>query len=38
VVDVIADDMGVEAQEIDPLKENVVENIASITRLITGNN
>lgn len=38
VVDVIADDMGVKAQEIDPLKENVVENIASITRLITGNN
>lgn len=38
VVDVIADDMGVEAQEIDPLKVNVVENIASITRLITGNN
>lgn len=38
VVDVIAEDMGVEAQEIDPLKENIVENIASITRLITGNN
>jgi len=38
VVDVIAEDMGVEAQEIDPRKENVVENIASITRLITGNN
>lgn len=38
VVDVIADDMGVAAQEIDPLKENIVENIASITRLITGNN
>lgn len=35
VVDVIARDMGVQAQEIDPLKENVVENIAEITRLIT---
>ena len=35
VVDVIARDMGVEAQEIDPLKENVIENIAEITRLIT---
>ena len=35
VVDVIAHDMGVEAQEIDPLKENVIENIAEITRLIT---
>lgn len=35
VVDVIARDMGVEPQEIDPLKENVVENIAEITRLIT---
>lgn len=38
VVDVIAEDMGVEAQEIDPLKENIVENIYAITRLITGNN
>ena len=35
VVDVIARDMGVEAVEFDPLAENVVENIASITRLIT---
>jgi zinc transport system substrate-binding protein len=35
VVDVIARDMGVEAEEFDPLAENVVENIASITRLIT---
>ena len=35
VVDVIARDMGVEAQEIDPLKENVIENITKITRLIT---
>ena len=35
VVDVIARDMGVEPQEIDPLKENVIENIAEITRLIT---
>ena len=35
VVDVIARDMGVEAQEIDPLKENVIENIAEITRLLT---
>lgn len=35
VVDVIARDMGVEPQEIDPLKENVIDNIAEITRLIT---
>lgn len=35
VVDVIARDMGVEAVEFDPLAENVVENIATITRLIT---
>ena len=35
VVDVIALDMGVEAVEFDPLAENVVENIATITRLIT---
>lgn len=35
VVDVIARDMGVEAVVFDPLAENVVENIATITRLIT---
>ena len=35
VIDVIARDMGVEAVEFDPLAENVVENIATITRLIT---
>jgi zinc transport system substrate-binding protein len=38
VVDVIARDMGVEPQEFDPLKENVVESITDITRLITGTN
>ena len=38
VVDVIARDMGVEPQEFDPLKENVVESITEITRLITGTN
>lgn len=35
VVDVIARDMGVKAQEIDPLKENAIDNITEITRLIT---
>ena len=38
VVDVIARDMGVEPREFDPLKENVVESITDITRLITGTN
>ena len=38
VVDVIARDMGVEPREFDPLKENVVESITEITRLITGTN
>ena len=38
VVDVIARDMGVEPREFDPLKENVVESISDITRLITGTN
>ena len=35
VVDVIARDMGVEAQQIDPLMENVIEHVAEVTRLIT---
>lgn len=38
VVDVIARDMGVEPREFDPLKENVVESITDITRLITDTN
>lgn len=37
-VEIIAKDMGVECYEINPLEENVVENIAAITRTITGNN
>jgi len=35
VVETIARDAGVEAVEIDPLKENVLENIREITRIIT---
>lgn len=34
-VETIARDMGAEAVEIDPLKENVIGNIRKITRLIT---
>lgn len=34
-VEVVAKDMGVECQEFDPLAEDVVSNIRSITRLIT---
>lgn len=34
-VEVVAKDMGVECQEFDPLAEDVVANIRSITRLIT---
>lgn len=37
-VEIIAKDMGVECQEINPLEENVVENIIAITRTITSNN
>lgn len=37
-VEIIAKDMGVECQEINPLEENVVENIIAITRIITSNN
>lgn len=37
-VEVIAKDMGIECYEIDPLKENVVDNILDITHTITGNN
>lgn len=36
-VEIIAKDMGVECYEINPLEENVVENIIAITRTITGN-
>lgn len=38
VVDIVAKDMGVEPTEINPLAENPVEFIESVTRLITGNN
>lgn len=37
-VEIIAKDMGVECREINPLEENVVENIIAITRTITANN
>ena len=37
-VEIIAKDMGVECYEIDPLKENAVDNILAITHTITGNN
>lgn len=37
-VEIVAKDMGVECYEINPLEENIVENIAAITRTITGNN
>lgn len=37
-VEIVAKDMGVECYEINPLEENVVENITAITRTITGNN
>ena len=37
-VEVIAKDMSIECYEIDPLKENVVDNILDITHTITGNN
>lgn len=36
-VEIIARDMGVECREIDPLAEDVANNIIGITRLITGN-
>ncbi len=34
-VEAVADDMGAEVVEFDPLAENVIENIAQITDLIT---
>ena len=34
-VEIIAEDMGAEAVEIDPLAENVIENTGSMIRLIT---
>lgn len=34
-VEIIAKDMGAEAVEIDPLSENVIENIGNIAKLIT---
>lgn len=37
-VEIIAKDMGVECREINPLEENVAENIIAITRTITANN
>lgn len=36
VVEVVARDMGVECREIDPMAEDVVQNIIDITRTITG--
>ncbi len=37
-VEIIAKDIDVECREINPLEENVVENIIAITRTITANN
>lgn len=37
VVEVIAGDMGVECREIDPLAEDIEQNITAMTKLITGN-
>mgnify|MGYP002512392230 FL=1 len=37
VVEVIADDMGLEPTEINPLQENAVEFIREITKTITTN-
>lgn len=37
-IEIIAKDMGVGCTEINPLEENLVENIIAITRIITSNN
>lgn len=37
-VEIVAKDMGVECQVFDPLAEDAIENIRSITHLITDNN